>query len=255
MIDRIGDARLPVLDPHQERMWNLIFAVAGGLPPEKWALVGGQMVWLHAVQAGVMWPRTTRDIDMLANMELLTGNLHSCARALRDQGLRVRLDSNGFAYRFIDAEEEHAASLQVDLLAPDHIKDQAKLRMQGGKAVQIPGGTQALQRVGIMNVHLATGESAVVPVPGLLGAIVLKAAAWAVDARERERHAQDAALLVSLIDDASVLRAQLRGKDRGRLQRLDSELMHASAQPWLLLGDAGAEVGHGNWQELIRPPR
>jgi len=255
MIEGLGDVRLPVLDPEQERMWRLIFAVAGCLRPEKWALIGGQMVWLYAVRAGALWPRTTRDVDMLANMELLTGNLHSCARALEDQGLRVRLDSSGFAYRFTDAEDGHATSLQVDLLAPDHIKDKAKLRMQGGRAVQISGGTQALQRVEFVTARLDTGGSAVIPVPNLLGAIVLKAAAWAADSRERARHAQDAALLVSLIDDPSVLVGQLRGRDRGRLQRLDSELMHASAQPWLLLGDIGAEIGHGNWRELMRLAR
>jgi hypothetical protein len=94
------------------------------------------------------------------------------------------------------------------------------------------------------------GRVGLVPTPNLHGAIVLKAAAWAADSRDRDRHAQDVALLVRLIDDPTELVAGFAGSDRKRLLRLRQVLDSPAAQEWLLLGDEGAEIGHANWVHL-----
>jgi predicted nucleotidyltransferase len=249
-METFGVVSLPAMTDEQGRMWDLILTLSDRLGPQQWSLVGGQMVALYAAHAGVTWPRVTRDIDMLANMEVMQDNLKSCTAVLRDLGLRVQLDNAGAAYRFSDTEKPAPGSLVVDLLAPDHRKKLSALWTSKGRTIQIDGGTQALQRVGTFEVHLANGRAGLVPVPNLLGAIVLKAAAWAADTRERERHAQDVALLVSLIDDPAELVEEFRGSDRKRIFKLRSELDAPAAQAWLLLGPEAAELGRANWAEL-----
>lgn len=241
---------MPAMTAQQHRLWDLVLTLAERLEPTQWSLVGGQMVALHALSAGVAWPRVTRDIDVLANMEVLQSNLQACAAVLGDLGLKVHLDHSGHAYRFSDAEVDAAGSLVVDLLAPDHRKRLSALWTVKGRTIQIDGGTQALRRVGLIDVRLDGGRTGHVPVPSLHGAIVLKAAAWAADSRDRGRHAQDVALLVRLIDDPAELVAGFAGSDRKRLLRLRSVLDSPAAQEWLLLGAAGAEIGHANWTEL-----
>ena len=86
--------------------------------------------------------------------------------------------------------------------------------------------------------------------PDLLGAVVLKAAAWAADSRDRERHSGDAAFLVSLMTDPLAERDRFAGSDRKRLLRLDKVLGDADATEWRRLGDAAAD-GHATWQLLV----
>jgi hypothetical protein len=94
---------------------------------------------------------------------------------------------------------------------------------KGHDTIQIAGGRQALQRSIVISVT-KDDRSALVPVPGLLGALVLKAAAWLEDSRDRERHSQDAALLASLISDPIAERRRFRGSDRKRLLKLHTAL-------------------------------
>jgi uncharacterized membrane protein YhhN len=58
-----------------------------------------------------------------------------------------------------------------------------------------------------------------IPLPTILDALVLKAAAWVKDRRDLERHLQDAVLLVSLIGDPLVEREVLKGSNRKRLTK------------------------------------
>ena len=92
---------------------------------------------------------------------------------------------------------------------------------------------------------------AVVPVPDLLGAVVLKAAAWAADSRDRERHSGDAAFLVSLMTDPLAERNRFAGRDRKRLLRLDKVLGDPDVTEWRRLGDA-ADDGYSAWRSLVR---
>lgn len=251
MIERIGQVVMPAMTAEQSRLWDLILTLAERLESTQWSLVGGQMVALHALHAGVAWPRVTRDVDVLANMEVLQSNLQACTTVLGDLGLKVRLDHSGHAYRFSDTDTGTPGSLVVDLLAPDHRKRLNALWTVNGRTIQIDGGTQALRRIGLIEVRLANGRTGLVPVPNLHGAIVLKAAAWAADSRDRGRHAQDVALLVRLIDDPADVVDRFAGSDRKRLMRLRSVLDSPAAQEWLLLGTEGAEIGRANWADLI----
>jgi hypothetical protein len=129
--------------------------------------------------------------------------------------LEPQADNAGKVYRFVRARDDARA----DVLAPDHTPPRRRLRTVGGDTIRIEGGTQALRRA--MPVQVVKGDrSALVPVPDLLGALVLKAAAWATDSRDRERHSGDAAFLVSLISDPLAERDRFAGSDRKRLLQL-----------------------------------
>lgn len=57
-------------------------------------------------------------------------------------------------------------------------------------------------------------------VPGVFGAIVLKAAAYRADSRDTDRHLQDAALLLCCLVDPYAEREHFAGSDKQRLQTL-----------------------------------
>ncbi len=80
------------------------------------------------------------------------------------------------------------------------------------------------------------------PVPGVLGALVLEAAAWVIDSRDPERHSGDAAFLTSLMSDPVIARSAFAGSDRKRLLRLDKVLGDPEAVEWGRLGDAAGDA-------------
>jgi hypothetical protein len=237
---------LPVLAGPLDTLWDLIVDLAEQLPPTGWVLVGGQMTMLHGLLAGRVATRASQDVDVLADLLTDDAGLARCVRVVRELDLEPQRDSDGRVYRFVRA----ADNVRADLLAPDHTPPRRRLRTVGGDTIRIEGGTQALQRA--MSVRVIKGaRSVVVPVPDLLGALVLKAAAWAADSRDRERHSGDAAFLVSLMPDPLAERSRFAGSDRKRLQRLDRVLGDPDATEWRRLGDA-ADDGHATWQLLVR---
>jgi hypothetical protein len=132
----------------------------------------------------------------------------------------------------------------TDGLAPDHFPPGRSLRTAaGGDTITIDAGHQALQRVVKLQV-LKLGRAAPVgvPVPDLLGAVVLKAAAWAMDSRDPQRHSGDAAFLASLIENPLALRARYAGSDRKRLLRLNRRLEDERAEEGLQLGGHAADA-------------
>lgn len=140
----------------------------------------------------------------------------------------------------------------ADVLAPDHSDPHYSLHTEGGReTVKIPGGSQALQRRTELTVVTTEFPSGVgVPLPTILGALVLKAAAWTEDRRDSERHLQDAVLLVSLMGDPLVERTALKGSDRKRLNKLNEMLGQSDADHWTVLG-ARAQDALTKWQLLL----
>ncbi len=154
--------------------------------------------------------------------------------------------------RSATAETSLVTDLVTDLvLAPDHSPPNWKpTTLPPLQTLQIAGGNQALQRLRVITVTKddRTGD---VPVPSVLGSLILKAAAYQVDSRERERHAADAAFLVSLISDPLDLASQLKGSDRKRLHVLNTLIGSRSHPVWASLG-AVARDAHATWELLTQ---
>jgi hypothetical protein len=231
-----------------EVLWGYIVELTRRLDPTAWVLVGGQMVMLHAHSQEFVEPvRASQDVDILADLIVSTENYTTCSRVVVDE-LKHRLepDSQGLRYRHRNPE----SGTVIDILCPDH---RAPTGTVGTLSVE--GGFQALERRTLIDVRLGEGDQPVgVPVPDLLGASVLKAAAAVVDSREPERHVHDLALLVSLMEDPLEERSRFKGNDRSRLLRVHPQLQNENALPWRRLGTR-AEEGYLNWNILVAVPR
>ena len=236
---------LPPLTGELDLLWELILDLAEQLPENEWVLVGGQMVMLHGLAAGRTPMRASKDVDVLADLVSAPASLARCVEALRRLELTPKPDSAGRVYRF----RRDRDSATVDLLAPDHSPPRSFLRTVGGNTIRVDGGTQALRRS--LPLRVSKGDrSAVVPVPGVLGALVLKAAAWLADSRDPQRHSGDAAFLASLISDPVAERSSFAGSDRKRLLSLDKVLGDPDAVEWRRLGEAAGD-GYTTWRLLL----
>lgn len=245
MTGALAPVELPELTGALDTLWDLVLDIAERVPPDRWVLIGGQMVMLHGLAAGQTPMRASQDVDVLADLLTDAAGLARCVRALRELDLRPEADSAGRVYRF----RRTADNATADVLAPDHTPPRWSLRTAGGDTIRVPGGRQALQRT-VPTTASKGARSAVVPVPDLLGALVLKAAAWATDSRDRERHSGDAAFLVSLIGDPIAERGRFAGSDRKRLLRLDDVLADSSALEWRTLGSRAPDA-YTTWRLLL----
>lgn len=141
---------------------------------------------------------------------------------------------NTSAYRFIRGNSRvdlvAKATDVVDVLAADHAAPRVMERLRGRRMMMIEGGTQALRRT--VDARLAMpGRTTTLSVPSPFGALILKAAAYQTDSRDKERHLVDAALLLSVIEDPYDERQHFAGSDRARL-RVFVRALPDEARPW-----------------------
>ena len=132
-------ARIGPLTTAGASTWAAIAELATLVPAERWAVVGGQMVAIHAAIAGIEQPRVTDDGDIVVDVRAHGRDMmRSVADALTEIGFVVNASPDGVT-RF---ERDRA---KIDLLAPEGIGDRVET-IPPGFAVQAPGTTQALDR-------------------------------------------------------------------------------------------------------------
>lgn len=212
----------------ETKIWIALIEIARRLDPQDWVLVGGQMVALHGYIRGSTPPRTSEDIDIVANLLVRSASLQACAAAAESINLNPRPSLAGKRLQRFEG-----GGIRVDLLVPDHLPHHLAPRIRGHRAVTITGGQRALDRAHLVRVRLGELDATVV-VPDLRGAIVLKARAALVDNRDPERHESDIAFLCSLIDDPRRIASELDCKERRYLNRC--QLPNDSRRPpWVQL--------------------
>jgi hypothetical protein len=248
---RLGSCTLPPLTSELDRLWDAILDLAEDLTAEGWVLVGGQMVMLHGLAAGRVATRASHDIDVLADLLTSRGAVGECVRAVRGLGFEPQeANDRHTLYRFLRPSDNAA----IDVLAPDHAPPGWKpTTIPPKRTITIDGGHQALERAVLIEV--VKGERTVdVPVPSQLGALILKAAAYRVDNRDRDRHIYDAAFLASLITDPIAVRESFKGSDLKRLNALAEALADSDHYAWKVLGEH-REDAFARWKLLLsRPP-
>lgn len=207
--------------------WPNVAEIEAVLPHEKWTLVGGLMTQLHGIHRGIDTLRPTNDVDIVLHVETTRGVATDTAHALESLGYEFRpsIDArNDTAHRFKrgDATVDlvTGASDVVDVLIADHASPRVVEKLHGRTMVAIEGGTQALRCTINAQLNITPGRTTTVSVPSPFGAVILKAAAYQTDSRDKERHLQDAALLLAVIEDPYVERDQFVGSDKARLQVL-----------------------------------
>ena len=227
----------------QHEMWHVLFELDEQYTTG-WTLIGAQMVALHAAEHSRTPPRSSEDADVLVDARILKPKPHHIARALLDRGFDPEITSAQIAHRFV------CGRVSIDVLAPDGLDDASKaLRtVPPNVTVQVPGGSQALQRTERKQVRVGTTEG-FVPRPNLLGAILVKARAVTVDERP-DAQRLDLAFLCSLVEDPRTLRAEMTSKESSWL-RARAEMADGTAAVWVRLGP-DADNAYRAFQILMR---
>ena len=232
------------------RPWPDVAELAAVVPASAWTLIGGLMVQLHGLAAGLPVVRPTNDVDVLLHVETGRGRAAQVARGLEELGYEFapsidpRTDT---AHRFfrgqavVDLVSSAAGGSVVDVVAADHAPPSTLERIKGYDLVQVEGGTQALRRTVLAELQITGSEPTTISVPDAFGALILKAAAHMVDARDRDRHLTDAAVLLACVDPFE--ERSPSGSDRSRLLHLQRNLGDATAPAWLPLPEDARRNG------------
>ncbi len=213
--------------------WPSVAELADALPTGSWTLVGGLMTQLHTIHHGLGIVRPTNDVDIVLHIETQRGVPNKVAAALEGLGYRFQPgidERNNTAHRFlrgtstIDLVAQAGDEDQVDVLIADHPAPRVIEKLRGHEMIRIEGGTQALRRTVNARLEIVPGAVATISVPRPFGALILKAAAYTTDSRDRERHLFDAAALLACINDPFIERAEFTGSDRRRITKLVAHL-------------------------------
>lgn len=203
---------IPDLGGDFRSMWIELIGLAKA-PPAPWVLIGAHMVTVHGWERGREPIRPSRDADILVNVRAIADGTARMSEALIDRDYKLdSISPEGIGHRFV------REGVSIDVLGPEGIGKRANLRtVSGARTVRVPGGTQALRRK--QDVGVKTGSKrGTLPIPSLLGAILVKVRAIEVDDQpEAQRH--DVAFLLSLVEDPDPLEAELSTAERGWLRR------------------------------------
>ncbi len=227
--------RIVPSSPDDERLWHLVqeFAeLVAGLP---WALIGGLMV--RAIEAEhdvavTTW--ATVDVDAVLDVRTKSTATEEASRRLVGAGFEPLRSEPGIVYRFTRGDDI------VDVLAPDHLAARTRrTTIPPDQTLEALGTRQALRRTHELLIDAGRGPFPV-PVPTLIGAILLKARV-AGNAREsRQKHERDLARLLILVPDPAAAARGLTPGERAYL-RERIELTDLAHNAWL--GIVGAEDG------------
>jgi hypothetical protein len=215
----VNEIVIDALDPDAMSLWRTIAKIATALEQQhvEWCLVGGMMVALFAIEAGQI-QRPTTDIDILGDARQRPSATTAVTGHLQDLGA-TRTEIGGF-----EAERGFRFSMDgqlVDVLAPDGL---LRPPMTDGQfeTIQIPGGTQALQRKETVTIVL-DGERTRLPRPTLLGAILLKARSLPVHSKPEDQR-EDLITLLGLLTDPRAAAATLKKGERTWLEAIEERL-------------------------------
>ena len=122
------------------------------------------------------------------------------------------------------------------------------------RTASAPASSTLISRAVAVPVALASGAAGVVHRPTVLGALVGKAAATKIPVRDnRERDWQDAALLLSLLDDPMAARQRLTKGDRRNLRVLTG-LLNPGNKAWAALPPERRRLGQAAARLLLAAP-
>jgi hypothetical protein len=205
---------LPTDPPEVEALWGTLLDLAEE-SPAPWVLIGAQMVALHALRAATEMQRVSRDGDVLVDVRQAPTGTQAVAEYLVANGFELESE---FLQGLGHGHEFKKEDVSVDVLAPDNLGARANLTtLRPARTVSVPGGTQALRRSEHIAVRLGDREGAI-PVPDLLGAILLKAEAISVD-DVPDAQRGDLAVLLSIVTEREEMAEQLTNSERELLQR------------------------------------
>jgi hypothetical protein len=235
----------------QREGWVVLLDLAARLADD-WCLVGGQLVWLHAQEAGVQPPRATEDIDIVIDVRVRVDSIRRACRWLEANGLALEGPSaDGIGHRFVRTVEGRPGRVTFDVLAPDHLSERSDLTTTPpARTVEVPGARRALGYAESVQVDVDS-RIGIVRRPALLGAILLKAAATTIPVRQNpDRDWSDIAFLLTLIPDPFAAAGALSAKERRTLRTQIGRLLDSRDGAWRITRDRAAR-GHSALEFLL----
>lgn len=215
----VASIHIDLIDPYAMELWRTVAKVAAAFGEDRrWCLVGGLMVALFAIEAQQA-QRATTDIDVLADARArpsgtawATGRLEALGATLHEQ--QEFEGEHGFRFA-LDGQI-------VDVLAPDGLGRSGAITTGKLQTIQIPGGTQALNRIEVVEI-VVDSEAVALRRPTLIAAILLKARSLRVHSRpDDQRH--DLITLLSLLEDPRAARAEITTKEIGWMRSISDRL-------------------------------
>lgn len=221
--------RITPRSDREQALWRLAKEVAGTFDGLPWTVIGGVMVRIVEAEHGIMQsPYLTRDLDTILDLRADGASTQEAARRLMAAGFEPVPKDRGITYRFQRGGD------MVDVLAPDNLGDRSTpTTVPPNVTIHADGGRGALNHT--RQVVIDAGEGVfTVPLPDLVGAIVVKAQALetATDADERVKHRRDLARLLILADDPFALAETLTKGERRHL-RVHRDLTRADHLVWV----------------------
>ncbi len=227
--------------------WPQLIEIVQAIPHTQWTLVGGLMVQLHAAYAGVQVTRTTRDVDMILHIETGAATFSGVQHELERLGYALREPiGKGLVHRFSRGDREAET---IDVMVADHLPPKRHPKILGRNVFAVPGGTSALNTTVNCEVDTAVG-AVMLSIPDVLGALVLKGAAYIEDNRDRERHIDDAAILACAVTDPVSDRSRMSGSDYKRISALWKALQNLDHRSWIATG-TNSRRGHAALRVLV----
>jgi hypothetical protein len=195
------------------------------------------MVFLLCRERGA-WPaRPTEDADAALDVRARSGIVEVVTSALVESGFTSAGESlEGHQQRWL------RGAAQIDLVIATGVGERARSRrgVTGGSVPEAPGAQGALDRAERVEVRVGDVDGAVWR-PSVLGAIAMKAAAYAQPAgRDRVRHLTDIAVLSTLLEPSDVRGFTASSSERARIA---SALGAVANEPSLVASVAGAREG------------
>ena len=214
---------LPAMLAEQQEAWQAVFEIHAAMP-HGWVLVGGQAVYLHAVERNAPAVRPTKDADMGLDIRAYPTMLHDFTALLVRLNFQPAGESlEGHQHRWLRGKA------MVDLLIPRHLPEGLGNRtgVTGGTTIAAPATQQALDRAETVDVvaNSATGR---VNRPTLLGCLIGKAAALKiVNDPGRERHITDFLTLAAVVGAADLRGVAYKPAERNHLANMLGRLANS----------------------------
>ncbi|GAB3542995.1 hypothetical protein GCM10027403_36540 [Arthrobacter tecti] len=217
---------LPPSTEAQEAAWGALFNIHERLT-YGWTLVGGQSVYLHAVERESISVRPTDDADTVLDIREHPNMLATFTGLLVELGFKsAGFSPDGHEHRWVREEAK------IDVLIPRFLGERAEKRggVNGGTTLAAPAGQTAVNRTETVEV-VCGDRTGSVNRPTLMGCLIGKAAAIKImEDPGRKRHFDDFLIMASVVRAADVRGIEYSHAERGHLSNM---LGHLANKPEL----------------------
>ncbi|MGY1551400.1 hypothetical protein ACW5CM_06380 [Microbacterium sp. A588] len=221
--------------------WPLLIEVVEATPPHSWVLMGGMMTHLHALRGRVSAARPTTDVDVLLNLQAIAADVSAVVGPLQRLGMRP-VEPSGPFHRFTRGED--VVDIMVTNLA-------GRARWMSRPIMRAPGATLALQDPDVYIVE-ADGRDVRIAVPRTPAALVLKAAAFKNDQRDRGRHLEDIVVLLAADTNNPLKYSSIPTTQRRHLRPAVDHLADIGHPAWQILDEHDRELARRAFETLVQ---